>query len=160
MISAERHAEYARGYLALGLLKESARELAKISKGDRLHPVVLSTRIELHTQEKQWGRVITAARELVRQCPTSETGWIGWAYALRELNRIQEAFSVLSQVEKHPSPCSALVHYNLACYLCLLGEHEKALLRLKQAFRLEPDFKPESLHDRDLTPLWAKIRAF
>ncbi|HRE81267.1 MAG TPA: hypothetical protein PLN52_09480 [Opitutaceae bacterium] len=158
MISPERHAEYARGYLALGLLKESSRELEKIAKNDRNLPVVLSTRIELHTQEKNWTKVITAARELTRQCPTSETGWIGWAYALREMNKIEEAFSVLSQVEKRSPSCSALVHYNLGCYLSLLGHRLLALAHLRQAFLLEPDFRSESFRDRDLEAIWADIR--
>lgn len=158
MIPPERHAEYARGYLALGLLAESSEELEKIAKDARRLPAVLAARIELHTQEKKWARVITAAKELAHQCPTSETGWIGWAYALRELNRITEAFEVLSEAEKHRRPSSALVHYNLGCYLCLLGDHRKALARLKQAFQLEPDFKAESLQDKDLTPLWPEIR--
>jgi len=159
MISTERHTEYARGFLALGLLAESSRELGKIARKDRSLPIVLATRIDLHTQEKRWARAIAAAEELTRKIPEMEAGWIGWAYALRELNRIEEALALLTRAETQHRHRSALVHYNLACYLSLLGDRTKATARLKRAFRLDPAFKNESLHDKDLEPLWNDIRS-
>lgn len=158
MISTQRHAEYAMGFLALGLLEESSAELEKIADRDRFHPVVLAARIELHTQEKKWPRVIAAAEELTRRRPDMETGWVGWAYALRELNRVKEALVVLLQAETNDHG-SAIVHYNLACYLALLGNQKKAVARLKKAFRLDPNFKDEALDDKDLASLWDDIQA-
>jgi Flp pilus assembly protein TadD len=47
------------------------------------------------------------------------------AYALREINQIEEAKTVaIRGLELHPD--EAILHYNLACYLSLRGEFEPA----------------------------------
>ena len=78
------------------MLPEATEELALISPADAAHPDVLGVRIELHTEKKQWDFVIGYGEQLARRHPDKDTGWIAWAYALRELNRVEEAKAVLT----------------------------------------------------------------
>jgi Flp pilus assembly protein TadD len=102
--------------------------------------------------------VVGLAGELARQAPGQERAWICWAYALRELQRTAEARDVLLQAEpQHGAKC-AVLHYNLGCYYCLLGDRATARKRLKRAFALEPEFKRHALEDRDLEAMWDELR--
>lgn len=50
-----------------------------------------------------------------------------------------------------------ILHFNLACYECQLGELEVAKARLAHAFKLEPKCRLMALDDDDLAPLWDSL---
>ena len=51
-------------------------------------------------------------------------------------------------------PREAIIYYNLACYDCQLNQIDSAKQHLKQAFRIDPDWRLLALEDEDLKPLW------
>jgi hypothetical protein len=53
---------------------------------------------------------------------------------------------------------SAELHYNLACYACLLGDMKEARQRLEIACKMDDHFKASAL-DEDLRALWDDIAA-
>lgn len=148
-----RHLRYACGYIDLGLLNEASDELEAIEFVDRFVPDVLQVRVTLHMEAKHWELVVGAAQQLVAKRPESEQGWISWAYALRELNRLAEAKAVLLDAESRHGGTSATLHYNLACYHCLLGEFADARARLQIACRMHPPLKEDAITDPDLAAL-------
>ena len=152
-----RRLRYASGYLGLAMLHEATEELALISPADAAHPDVLGVRIELHTEKKQWDFVVGYGEQLARQHPEKDAGWIAWAYALRELNRVEEAKAVLLEAEPLHGRNSGVLHYNLACYHCLLGERNDARQRLRKAFRMGQHWKEAALEDGDLTAMREEI---
>lgn len=152
-----RHIRYARGYIELGLLNEAADELEAIPFAERFVPEVLAVRGELHMAAKHWELLIGVAKELTKRAPDLEQGWIYWAFALRELQRVAEAKAVLLEAEPRHGKTSATLHYNLACYHALLGELPEARARLETAFQLHPDFKSAAREDRDLESLWGEL---
>ncbi|MBS0661758.1 MAG: tetratricopeptide repeat protein [Verrucomicrobia bacterium] len=156
MISTRRHLEYASGYLALGLVDEAARELNRIRGADRKSAKVLGVRVDLHVEARQWVELLDVACELARVAPDDDKGFIFTAYALKELGRVAEARDVLTDVESRFPKC-ALLHYNLACYHCVLGQLPEARRRLAMAFKLHADWKTSALEDEDLQPLWPEI---
>lgn len=156
MISTRRRVEYARGYLELGLLAEAAAELDAISPPENDSVDVLSARVDLHMETKEWDRVIDAARVVCERKPARERAWIAWAYALRELQRIVEARDVLLRAEKLHGRCGVL-HYNLACYFCLLGDLTEADRRLKMAGALDDVWLQSALQDPDLREMRSRI---
>lgn len=149
-----RRLQYASGYVALNLLNEAAEELEKIFWDDRLETPVLEVRMEVCFSAKQWDAVIGVAQELARRHPEKEQPWINWAYALREMNRVAEAKAVLLEAEATHGTTSAVLHYNLGCYDCLLGNLSAARDRLNRACKMEPRFKTEALDDPDLNAIW------
>ena len=159
MIPTRRHLEFAEGYLGLGLVALATEELAAIPREDWAKPDVLGARIELHEAKKEWDMVAGFAEQLARRHPENSHGWISWGYALRELNRVGEAQAVLIEAEPLHGKKEPLIHYNLACYACLLGDHAEARRRLHLAFKMEKKWKMAALEDEDLKTLWAEVAA-
>lgn len=156
--STRRRVRYAEGYAGLGLLREAELELAAIDREDRHEPEVLGAQVTVRWEAKQWEPLVACAHALARRAPDEERGWIAWAFALRELGRVAEAKSVLLEAEPRHAATSAVLHYNLACYHCLLGEFPEARMRLQTAFRMHPPFKAEALRDADLEAMWGELQ--
>ena len=51
----------------------------------------------------------------------------------------------------------AVLHFNLGCYHCLLGEMDKARERVRRACRLDAEFKQSALYDPDLNAIWGEV---
>ena len=159
MISTRRHLQYASGHIELGMFKEAAAELEAIKPSDQVLPAVISVRIDLHMHAKQWNQVIIFAKELSRLTPEDDKGWISHAFALRELELIEEAQAVLQEAELlHWEKCGVL-HYNLACYACLLGNKPEAKRRLAIAVKMDKAWKQSALEDPDLKAMRSVIVA-
>ena len=159
MIPTQRHLEYVQGYLTLGLVEEAAAELERVPGKDRTSDEVLELSIDVYSTQKRWDLAVTAAQIYARQNRDEPKGWISWAYALRRLKSIPEAEAVLLEGEKHVGSTCALIHYNLACYRCQLGDKIGALNRLTTACRMEPQWKAAALADPDLAPIKEEITA-
>jgi len=152
-IPASRRREYARGYLALGLTGLAAAELRALGDADLDDPETRSVLIDLEMERKSWPLVIDLARDYCERRPREEKGWISWAYALRELQRVAEARDVLLRAEPLHGKVSPLLHYNLACYFCVLGDHGEARRRLDSAIGMDSDYAELAKDDPDLADL-------
>ena len=150
MIPTHRRLEYASGYIALGMHKDAATELALIEGEAARSAEALRGWMHLHHETRNWTSLIEVATALTDIAPTEEQGWISWAYALRELKRVREAQLVLQRAEPLHGKASAVLHYNLACYACLLGERDEAKRRLARAFKMDPEFRQSAPDDPDL----------
>lgn len=137
----------------LGMLADAASELAKIPRQDDEKREVLEARLDLATQRRSWKMAVKWGERFATRYPEIESGWIGWAYALREQQKIEEAKAVLIEAEPRHGKKSALLHFNLACYHALLGDLKVARERLERACKLDVRFRDESLTDPDLAAL-------
>lgn len=154
-----RRLEYARGYIELGLIKEAADELDAMSGNARWSNEALRVRVDLYMHSKEWDMVVTVAKAVCEATPADEGAWIAWAFALRELQQVAEAQDVLLQAEPLHGKTCGLLHYNLACYACLLGNLKEARRRLAKACKMNPHWKTESLDDDDLRALREDLSA-
>ncbi len=158
MIRTATRLQYASGYLDLGMNKEAAQELDAIEEKEKFQGQYLTVRIRLYLNIKKWKRMEQAAMQLSKLEPKNPYGWVNWAYALRERNRIKEAMNVAeSGLEFVPE--EAVLWFNFACYCSLLGEVEDASLHLDEAVRLDKAFEAEAVNDPDLDNLWQWIRS-
>lgn len=158
-IPAARRLEYAQGFLSLGLAEEAAAELAALPESERSSDAALGLAVDVHVQREAWEIAARCAEQLARRYPDEPDGWISWAYAVRRWKSIPDAEQVLLEAERHVGRTCALVHYNLACYRCQLGDHAGALQRLALAFRLDPAWKKAALVDPDLAPIKGELSA-
>ena len=72
--------------------------------------------------------------------------------ATRRANDLNAARDILvASLSKFPR--EAIIYYNLACYDCQLGQIDSAKQYLKQAFRIDPNWRLQALEDEDLKPL-------
>ena len=158
MIRTETRLQYANGYLDLGMMKDAALELNAIDEKDRLNSEVLSMWTRLYSVSKDWFEMEGIAMQLVEKDPENGFGWVNWAYALREMERIEEAKEVaLRGLSRCPK--EAVLWFNLACYCSLLGEVEASSKHLDRAIALEKSFEAEAVDDSDLDKLWKWIRS-
>ena len=158
-ISTARRLEYAQGYLTLGMVADAAAEIDLIKPEEQSSDEVLEITIDLYSARRDWELAVAAAEEYTQRHPDEPKGWISWAYALRRLKSISEAELVLLQAEKRIGDTCALVHYNLACYRCQLGDRAGALHRLARACRMDPHWKAAALKDPDLESIKDEITA-
>lgn len=157
MISTATRVQYATGYIALGILDQAEAELAAIPSEDGELPGVLAAQAELAMAAKRWIDVVGFARRLTEVEPSDVQGWVWWAYALREMQKIREALGVLLQIEATHANDHAVVPYNLACYYCLLGEIDIARRYFAKACKMDSSFKESAATDPDLEGLRADI---
>jgi tetratricopeptide (TPR) repeat protein len=158
-MNALRHVEYAMGYLSLGLIDQAALELDAIESQDRFCPEVLAARMELSLQKDDWNSLVELGAELAPRQPQSDRAWLIWAYALRALERFDEACSVLRRAARWHGEDNAILHYHLACYCALAGNYPAARDHLRLACAIDPKIRSEALNDPDLAAVCSETVA-
>lgn len=153
VISPEKHLAYAIGYLDLGLLAEAQAELAGLSPEFLATVPALTLRMEIAMAQSAWDEVVALAPELIGHDSVLERPWVAWAYALRELERIGEAQETLLAGSRLIARPSLLVHYNLACYACLLGDLDEARRLLAAIYARDKSWREAARDDPDLAAL-------
>jgi Flp pilus assembly protein TadD len=154
VIAPEKHLAYALGFLQLGLHADAHAELAALPPEVAATAPALTLRLELAMAEEEWDRVIALAPDLVALDSSEERPWVAWAYALRELKRVNEAQEILLAGVRMIGDPSPLVEYNLACYACLLGELEEAKQLLANVYARDKSWRAVAREDPDLAALF------
>lgn len=146
----------ASGYTALDMYVDAWNELENLPADLRGTETVLAAKIEILQHFGKWKFARQLAESLTRHFPANPRWWLAWSMSMRGEDSIQSARSILEEaVDVHPSV--ALIHYNLACYACLLGEMERSRGFLQQAFLLDDTLKIVALCDPDLRPFGKHI---
>jgi len=153
----------ATGWLMLGNAAEARTEFDQISPALRLHPEVLDFEWRLLATERQWLAAAEVGERLVQACPNDANAWVHRSYALHELGRTREAFDqLLPAAERFPK--ETIIPYNLACYLCQLGDLAAARDWLDQSLARGKGAQQKllrlhaAMEDLDLKPLWPELR--
>ena len=154
----KRHLEAAEGWLGLGCFKEADEELTHLAAEYRAHPYVLEMCYKIYSESGKWEMAAETAQSLTEALPKNQWGYFYKAYALHELKRTREAYDTLKAVIRK-FPKHQTMHFNLACYSCVLGDLKEAMQWLKKAINLpgEKNIREFALKDRDLEPLWKEI---
>jgi tetratricopeptide (TPR) repeat protein len=152
----QRHLTAAEGYAALGMYLDANAELEEIDAEVRHVAEVLAVRLEIYRGLEKWELMQTVAGRLARHDPDNVQWAISLAFATRRAQSIEAAKVILLEaVERHPK--EPILHYNLACYECQLGDIEVAKARLQHACKLSEKCRLMALDDADLEPLWAAL---
>ncbi len=150
----KRHLSYAQGYLELGLINEAAAELDRVEPPDDQRLDVLTLRMAVLHEQKNWPGLASIAADVVRRDPAEPGGWVTWAYAIRRSVSLPAAEEILLDAEKR-HPTEATIQFNLGCYACLRGDLEEAQRRVDRAIAMEPKFLEAAATDPDLEALRA-----
>ncbi len=152
------HLRAASGWLDLGNPREAAAELQQLSAAARMHPATLEVLWRICAANRRWQEAVEFGRLLVRLEPDAPAGWLHRSYALHELQRTEEAMTLLVPAAAQ-FPKESTIPYNLACYCCQLGKLEEARAWLAHAVRLRGrgEIRELALADSDLQPLWDEI---
>lgn len=151
---------YASGWLQLGKMAAARAELAGVAEGEREHPGVLAMELEIAMVAEAWTKATRLAAKLRAVAPGLDAGWLHGAFATRRAGKagraeLEKARGILEAAEERIGARCAILHYNLACYLALLGELEPARARLARAVAMEPGCAKMAQTDEDLAVLFA-----
>ena len=156
------HLRAAVGWLELGNHVEAGEEIGRLSAANLNHPDVLEIRWAVCAAGQSWDAAAEVAGSLVGAAPERSSGWVHRAYAVRRMRGggIERAEKLLlPALDKFPK--ESVIPYNLACYAAQLGRLDEAWERLLKAIETEGDvneIKERALLDKDLEPLWERIR--
>ena len=152
----QRHLTAAEGYAALGMYLDANAELEEIDPEVRQVAEVLTVRLKIYRGLEKWELMQTVAGRLAAHDPDNAQWLISLAYATRRAESIEAARSILLEaVERLPD--EPILHYNLACYECVMGEVEVAKARLKHVFKMSPRVRLMALEDENLRGVWDSL---
>lgn len=144
------------GYLVLGMYDDANDELERLPNELKTHPAVLSAQFDLLMEMERWDDGVILGRSLFKLWPDECSFYIRTAFCQHELKLTHDARQTLLDgpevLRTH-----AVYFYNLACYEAQLGNIAEAKRQLKTCFKLDKNYKAESLDDPDLEPLWRTI---
>lgn len=148
----------ALGYIELGMLGEAKAELEGLSEGASTSVETNILRLRVAQCEKSWGEARYYAGLLRRHQPGEPEWAIMLAYAIRRCEDIPAARKVLLEALTD-FPKEAVIHFNLACYACQLGDLPKARDYLNRALDLDRSYLDLALSDDDLAAMHEELRA-
>jgi tetratricopeptide (TPR) repeat protein len=152
----QKHLEAAQGFVELGMFMDANEELEEIDPEVRHLPEILAVRLEIYRALQKWELMQVVAKKLSQYDPDEVQWWISWADATRQAESIDAARHILAlALNNHPR--KAIVHYNLACYECQLGDITAAKKYLDKAFKLDPKYSIVARDDEDLMPMWMML---
>ncbi len=140
------------GYMELGLPDLALEELEQLHPADLALVSVRELRLAVLIQLKRWNEAVVAGHVLCADAPECRGAWLHTAFALHELGRTRDACSLMLGVAELMSS-DPLYHYNLGCYLAVLGDHQNAEVSLRAAFAARPSLREHARTDRDLASL-------
>ena len=144
------------GYVELGMDIEANDALEALPNQVKTHPLVLSARFELLMVTDHWEEGVILGQSLTKLWPQQFNFWFHTAFCLHEMKRTAEAKQTLLNAPEAIRE-TAQYSYNLACYEAQLGNIAEAKRQLSIAFKMDQNFKADSLDDPDLEPLWSAI---
>jgi tetratricopeptide (TPR) repeat protein len=140
------------------MVAQAREELAKISAEDRDAPAALDANLAILYASENWQELEEAARTSIQTNPEQIQGWLSLAFAMRRTAGVAVAKETLLAVDHRFGDVTGILHFNLACYHCLLSETDEAIARIRRALKLDPNLKALALEDDDLKPLWPIIQ--
>ena len=144
------------GYLELDMPEMAGEELDALPSRLALHPCVLDGWLAIHMHLRAWREAVETGLTGCASAPGQPSFFIHTAFCLHEMGRTEEAHLLLlsgpTALRREP-----LFHYNMGCYLTVLGCLDEAGQHLEEAFRKDGSLKEFARSDRDLKAMWPEL---
>ena len=142
----------ATGWLDLGLADEALMEIRSLPAKASNQQEVLELKLHAEMECGFWNAAADTSRLLCARNPKDAGYFIHAAFCLHETGDTLAACNWLLQGPKSLIKI-AIFHYNLACYLCVLGKKSRAASHLQKAIKMDATFEEMALGDKDLKGL-------
>ncbi len=152
MVQVLRIAQEAEGFLELGIHHRALERAERLLRSRAGRQAGLSLKAECFRRADRFEEAIPVLEEALREWPDDEGLWVNMGWCRKRTGRLDLAIQAMEDLLAR-QPESPIGHYNLACYLSLAGEKERALGELRMAFELEPGFKDLAKEESDFDPL-------
>lgn len=142
------------GMMAPALLGEVQARLEALNGSPILQTEIALAHGSLHRERQAYGEAVPFYRRVLEAEPGHPGATIGLGWCLKRTGRLAEAIApYVESLQNHPK--MAILHYNLACYLSLLGRTAESLTALEQAFKLDSDFRKLAVTESDFDSISA-----
>lgn len=144
-----RTLQAARGWLELGLADEALFELETLPAAVSSQRRVLEVKLEAQMVGQKWNSASDTARLLCLKVSDEPVFFLRAAFCLHETG---DTLAACNWLLRGPRTLfeMAIFHYNLACYLWILGKGNRARSHLKTAIIMDGSFLAAAREDRDL----------
>lgn len=139
----------ASGWLDLGLADEALYELQSLPFEDQQSREALEIKVHAQMEAGAWNAASETARLLCTKEPLNADFFLRAAFCLHETGDTLAARNWLLRGPKSLMEIPAF-HYNLGCYLWVLGERMPAKKHLQTAFQMDRALVDFARTDRDL----------
>ncbi|MBK8977705.1 MAG: hypothetical protein IPM29_17500 [Planctomycetes bacterium] len=140
------------GWLELGATTRALEKLAPLLRIPAARPVAQMLEARAMVELGRYADALLRLDEIARYPHDPEWLAVQRAWCQKRLGDLRGAAGTMLRLLVE-LPRSAIGHYNLGCYLALLGDVERALDEVTLACGLEPEFREHALDERDLDPL-------
>ncbi len=146
---AQREAE---GYLELGLPQLALDVLSRLGNPSDFGSTTLYLWGETLRALGRCQDALDPLQRVARAEPENIHVWLALAWCHKRTGRIDLAVDAMTSALA-ADPDEALLHYNLACYLSVAGEKNRALGHLSRALSLDPQYRRLIDDERDFDPI-------
>ncbi len=139
----------ASGWLELGMPEDALEELKGLAREEQGEKRVLELKLAAQMAKEYWREASETARELCAHSVDEPEYFLSAAFCLHENGKTDDARNLLLKGPQvlHEMP---VFHYNMACYLWVLGDGERAKAHLDIAIGMDESFLESARDDRDL----------
>lgn len=150
--SLQRRALEVEGWFELGCAETALRKVEPLLAVPGARPLGLFLRVRALVALERHAEAL-ADLQTVRNLP-HDPEWLELteAWCQKRLDNLPAAAACMERLIERRSRC-AIGHFNLGCYLALLGDSKRALAEVTVACGLDPAFRGEPLDDPDLHSL-------
>lgn len=139
----------ASGWLDLGLADEALYELEVLPKREHARRRVLTVKLAAQIQLEAWNAASETARLLCLKDPGEPAYFLRAAFCLHETGDTQAACEWLLRGPKSLFGMAEF-HYNMGCYLWILGEDSRARDHIGRALVMDERLREFARTDADL----------
>ncbi len=148
----EKRLEAASGYLMLDMPNHALRELKAISDPEIRSLEFHQLTGEAHRQAERHEEAATAFLLALEKKPNDISLLMALAWCYKRTKQLPKAIAAMEQAYRNNST-EPIVLYNLACYLALAGDRNRALSWLGRAIRMAPDLRKLTKEETDFDQL-------
>lgn len=142
----------AEGYLELGMPRRALDVLERLGSPGTFEGRVLYLTGEALRELGRWGEAIEPLEQSAEIRPSNIDVWLALGWCYKRTGRLDRAVDALQRALDVDGQ-SAMIHYNLACYLSLLNQKSDAISHLAQALAIDPDYRLLIAEESDFNPL-------
>lgn len=142
----------AEGYLELDMPAHTLTTLGRVQEFGTFKGHALYLRGQALREQKRYAEAIEPLEQSADLNPSNIDSWLALGWCYKRTDRLDMAIRSLERA-REVSPELAVVHYNLACYLSLVGEKQRALEFLSRAIDMEPAYRLALSTESDFDPI-------
>jgi tetratricopeptide (TPR) repeat protein len=142
----------AEGYVELGLFQEALNVLGRIGPEGQWDAHALYLRGEALRGLERYQEALVPLSIAAEKAPADIHVLLALGWCHKRTARLDLAIEDIQRALRI-EPQQGLLHYNMACYLSLMGEKKRALVHLSQAIALDADFREMVHRETDFDPL-------